>query len=303
MTATGTEFGRLESVAIKSAWTHEAHSFTPWLAQNLDRLSEALGIPLEHIESEAPVLNFYADILARNPIDGTNVLIENQLEQSDHKHLGQIMTYLAGLDAHTVVWLAPKFQEAHLSAIQWLNKNTAEPFAFFAVELRVVRIGTSPLAPIFEVVERPNDWERTLQEQTRAAKPTGATGEFRKAFWEHFLARYPAETDGGPPTGASSRWRLPVGDFVVAQYVAQDAVGVFIRGQRGVPSDQTGVALEPYREQLETATGAAVNGNNFFFITRLPFNSRDPANWDRMSDWLRDRANACVSALQNAVRL
>jgi hypothetical protein len=185
------DFGRLETVPVRTAWAREATVFTPWLAQNLDRLSDALGIPLELVQAEAPVTTFSADLLARNAADGSVVLIENQLEDTDHLHLGQIMTYLAGLEAHTVVWVSPRFREAHISAIRWLNEHTSEPFSFFAVEVRVVRIGNSPLAPVFEVVERPCDWERTVQEQARATGQLSGVGEFRKAFWTHFLAGYP----------------------------------------------------------------------------------------------------------------
>lgn len=138
------QFGRLQDLPLREAWKHEALQFTPWLAENLDHLSEAIGIPLEMTGTEVAVDTFSADILARNPMDDTVVLIENQLEQTDHTHLGQIMTYLAGLDAHTVVWIAPAFREPHLSAIRWLNEHTADGFSFFAVKARVVRIGDSP---------------------------------------------------------------------------------------------------------------------------------------------------------------
>src|SRR5690349_12439656 len=110
--------GTLVQVPLRDAWNHEAHSFTPWLAQNLDLLAEVIGIPLEFTGREVAVDNFSADILARNPLDDSVVLIENQLESTDHSHLGQIMTYLAGLHAHTVIWIAANFQEAHLSAVK-----------------------------------------------------------------------------------------------------------------------------------------------------------------------------------------
>ncbi|WP_127600241.1 hypothetical protein [Nitratireductor alexandrii] len=101
-------FGRLTDLLPREAWRHEALSFTPWLAANIDQLAEVVGIPLEITGTEIAVEAFAADILARNPSDGTVVLIENQLEQTDHTHLGQIMTYLAGLEAHTVIWVAPR---------------------------------------------------------------------------------------------------------------------------------------------------------------------------------------------------
>jgi hypothetical protein len=293
------QFGRLEAVSLRTAWALEATAFTPWLAENLDRLGEALGIPLEHVETEARVTTYSADILARNAVDGSNVLIENQLEESDHNHLGQIMTYLAGLSATTVVWVAPKFREAHLSAIKWLNKNTAEPFSFFAVEIRVVRIGNSPLAPVFDIIERPNAWERAVQERVRESRPRASYAEPREAFWTHFLARFPSEQVYGPANGSGSRWRSPTSDgLIVAQFIARGKVGVFVRGARGVQPEGIAQELEPYRERLEHVLGVPINGNNLFFIKRLRLDTDDHSNWDQMSDWLHDQADRYSATLK-----
>ena len=105
------QFAKLTEVNLREAWPNEARDFTPWLADNLDRLSQAIGIPMELAGAEVSVEQFSADILARNPADNSLVLIENQLENTDHTHLGQILTYLAGLEAQTVIWIARSFQE------------------------------------------------------------------------------------------------------------------------------------------------------------------------------------------------
>lgn len=177
---TDVQFGRLTDLPLRNAWRHEAHQFTPWLAENIDHLSEAIGIPLELTGTEVAVERYSADILARDRDDNV-VLIENQLETTDHTHLGQIMTYLAGLDAQSVIWIAPAFREPHLSAIRWLNEHTADGFSFFVVKARVVRIGDSPFAPIFEVVERPNSWERKLESAVR-----GNLHTLRREYWNNF---------------------------------------------------------------------------------------------------------------------
>ena len=109
------EFGELKNVNLRDVWGHEANDFTPWLAANVERLSKAIGIPLELEGTEVDVERFSADVVARNPSDDSRVLIENQLEDSDHTHLGQILTYLAGLEARTVVWIARNFHESHRS--------------------------------------------------------------------------------------------------------------------------------------------------------------------------------------------
>ena len=182
-------FARLADSPLRDAWQDEARDFTPWLFDNIDYLSEALGLELEATDSEVAVDNFSADIMATDARTGDRILIENQLEGSDHRHLGQILTYLAGIDAKRVIWVAREFQEAHLSALRWLNDNTPEHFAFFAVRLRVVRIGDSPFAPDFGVVEKPNSWERQLGK--RASVAESEVTRLRQSFWSRYVERHP----------------------------------------------------------------------------------------------------------------
>ena len=186
---TTTHFTRLLDASPRDAWPDEARDFTPWLFDNIDFLSDALGIELEATDTESAVDNFSADIIAKDVRTGDRVLIENQLEASDHKHLGQILTYLAGIEAKSIVWVARQFQEAHRSAIRWLNEHTDDDFAFFAVRVRVVRIGDSPFAPVFEVVEQPNNWERKLGRQ--AARAESELTRLRRRFWDRYLQRHP----------------------------------------------------------------------------------------------------------------
>ena len=141
------QLGELSDVPVRDVWKHEALNFTPWLSENLDRLSESLDIELELVDTEVRVGPFRADIVCRIPQDGTEVLIENQLERADLQHLGQVLAYLAGLEAKIVVWIARGFDDPHLSALRWLNEHTPDRFAFFAVKIGVVRIGDSLPAP------------------------------------------------------------------------------------------------------------------------------------------------------------
>lgn len=214
-------FGQLIEVDIRSAWVHEAHQFTPWLAENLAYLSDALGVPLELVQRESAVGPFLADLLLQNASDNSLVLVENQLETSDHSHLGQILTYLQGLEVKTVVWVAPKFRDEHLSAIRWLNNNTLPEYAFFAIQIKAARIGDSPIAPVLEVLERPNEWERAVH---RAAQSeVSEQGIVRQEFWRHFQNLSPDESAYGAANAANSplahskrlrtdRWSVSVGD-------------------------------------------------------------------------------------------
>lgn len=288
-------FGALADVPLRSAWAHEAHSFTPWLAENIDRIATAIGIPLELTGTEMRVGTFSADILARNTADDSVVLIENQLEGSDHTHLGQIMTYLAGLETHTMVWIAPSFREEHLSAIRWLNEHTVDPFAFFAVRLRVVRIGDSPFAPLFEVVERPNNWDRQIAEKKRAVEGDRTElGQHRFEFWTHFCERHPTY---GKPDAASSHWaELPGTDAVIVQYIAKEGVGVFVRPRRGRSMEALGEELRPHLEALSAELGAPIGGQTSFLSQSLAGNSRDKAEWPRLADWLDAQTRAYQTA-------
>lgn len=150
------QFGRLESVQVRDGFKDEARDFTPWLARNLDRLSEQLGLALEIRETEYAVGRYTLDILA-NDVTGRIVVIENQLGPSDHDHLGKLLTYAAGTDCRVVIWIATAFSAEHLAAFEWLNRTTTAEVGFYAVQLELLRIGASPLAPFFQPLVRPNE--------------------------------------------------------------------------------------------------------------------------------------------------
>lgn len=155
--------GRLTNVDLRQVWQSEPYAFTPWLAQpeNLQFLADSLELPgLELVRTEHPVDSFSADIVAKIVDTDHYVLIENQLGKTDHLHLGQILTYAPGFDARVVVWIAASFTDAHRAALDWLNRITAENYAFFGVQVRAVRIGDSMPAPLFDVVAKPNDWSK-----------------------------------------------------------------------------------------------------------------------------------------------
>lgn len=156
------KLGKLVRVDPKGVWETEARDFTPWLAteENLAVLADTLFMELELEAQETNVGRFRADILCKNTDDGSWVLIENQLERTDHRHLGQILTYAAGLHAVTICWIAESFAEEHRATIDWLNEISDDKFQFFGLEIEVWKIGDSSPAPKFNVVSRPNDWTR-----------------------------------------------------------------------------------------------------------------------------------------------
>lgn len=189
--------GRFDSVELRSVWNDEARDFTPWLSQkeNLAALAEAIGLELELEEQEVSVGPFAADILCKNIADDSWVLIENQIEKTDHRHLGQIMTYAAGLDAKTIIWVAQKFTEEHRAALDWLNENTAEGLSFFGLEIELWKIGTSLPAPKFNVICKPNDWSRDVKSHSGATSPLSETRRRQLEFWSSFKDWAESNTD------------------------------------------------------------------------------------------------------------
>lgn len=167
--------GRLEHVADpRDVWPSESGDFTPWLAENIDLLADELGMTLTVTATEVFVGEFRLDIQAADE-DGRVVVIENQLERTDHSHLGQCLVSAAGLEASTVIWISRQFRDEFRRSFDWLNERTDMGVQFFGIEVGVVQIGDSgPRAPVFQVVSRPNEWQKGVK-TPRASSPGGKT--------------------------------------------------------------------------------------------------------------------------------
>jgi hypothetical protein len=179
--------GQLKRIDAREVWKHEALHFTPWLKENIHLLAEALRMELELPEIEVAVGEFSCDVVAQEPDTGRRVVIENQLEQTDHGHLGQALTYAAGQDARTIVWISPEFREPHRQAIDWLNTDTDESLSFFAVEVELLQIDNSVPAPHFKVVAQPNNWQKVIKTVTT---PPTEKGLLYQQFWSDLRAAY-----------------------------------------------------------------------------------------------------------------
>ena len=175
--------GHLESVPLRDVWSNEALDFTTWLADNLDFLGETLIVELSLLEQEAPAGAFSVDILAEDG-DGNTVVIENQLERTDHDHLGKLITYLSNLDAKTAIWITSDPRPEHERAIQWLNEFAPDDVGFYLVKLEAYRIGESPPAPMFTIVDGPSRETKVAGEQK---KELAERHRLRLDFWTHLL--------------------------------------------------------------------------------------------------------------------
>ena len=180
------QLGRLEKVELRDYWKDEAKDFTPWLAEedNINLLGETVGMELEVQEQEAKVGTFSADILCKDINTDRCVVIENQLEKTDHDHLGKVITYCSGLDAYTAIWIARTFDEEHRAAIDWLNSITDDNYNFFGIEVRLFKIGDSALAPQFDIVAKPNNWSKTIKKQVSG---NTETEKLRLDFWNAYF--------------------------------------------------------------------------------------------------------------------
>ena len=295
-------FGRLQDLEPRDAWAHEARGFTPWLADNIDQLSDVIGVPLELTGTEMAVETFSADLIARNPQDNSTVLIENQLEVTDHTHLGQIMTYLSGLEAQMVIWIAARFREPHLSAVRWLNEKTPDDFQFFAIKLRVVRIGDGPYAPVFEIVEKPNDWDREIKNQL--SSDSSSYYDIKHKFWRQLQERHPDLFEDGFQV-----WRYPNNYIIlrdhptvqISAWVGKAKSGIFVRSGWGEPSDPVNALLSPHRAALESKLGAPLGPSgrgDHFLASSIPKGHADEGEWHAIMDWMSDAVRRYRKALE-----
>ena len=180
--------GKLERVELRTVWNNEATDFTPWLSklENLAALSETLGMDLETTGTEQSVGAYRADLLCKDAFSGNAVLIENQLEKTNHSHLGQILTYSAGLGVKTVVWIASRFTDEHRAAMDYLNEITEEGYSFFGLEVELWKIGNSAPAPKFNIVSRPNTWAKNVRESNQQHGELTEVKKHQLAYWTSF---------------------------------------------------------------------------------------------------------------------
>ncbi|MCB2053654.1 MAG: DUF4268 domain-containing protein [Geminicoccaceae bacterium] len=298
--------GRLEKIPLRDAWQSEARDFTPWLAEvdNLAVLADSVGLDIELEGTEKAVGAFRADILCKEVGTERLVLIENQIERTDHTHLGQLLTYAAGLDTAVVCWVASRFTDEHRAVLDWLNDITDDRFAFFGLEIELWRIGTSLPAPRFNVVCEPNDWTRAISEKAADVR----RGEPRSihinqvAYWEAFgavldergseLKRKTRAPRSGFCTFASDAtkdWRLSAYRDVSARVIGVH-LGIYNRKRIAAPLFRT---LEEDREQIEAELGFAVewrknkNSGSFSLVSRLhDCDPLDECDWQRQHEWL-----------------
>ncbi len=178
------KLGQLIKVELRDVWKHEAIHFTRWLAQenNIAILSEEISIEFENVQENAQSGRFNVDILADEITTGKKIIIENQLEMTDHKHLGQLITYASGHNAEIIIWIVDNYRDEHKQAIDWLNNSLGEKTSFFLVQVELWQIGKSPVAPKFNVISQPNNWANIVKVPSEISE----LKLMQQEFWENF---------------------------------------------------------------------------------------------------------------------
>ena len=294
---------KLVRVPLRDAWKNEASDFTPWLseADNLNALAEALGLgELDLVQTEYPIGDFKLDILCTD--DEGEVIIENQLEKTNHTHLGQIITYASGVGARKVVWIAESFRPEHVAAFEFLNQNTTDDLNFFAVEIELWKIGESPMAPSFNVVCKPNGWVKSGREHARSAASSTPTKQLQFKFWSGFKsyvqeAGYELQMAEPKP----QHWlnvHLGRGGFTLALTInsRQERLGVEVYIFHA-NSKQKFQLLEARKTEIETKLGLGLDWQVLpdshacrLVIYKPNFDLENEAQWQECYEWLAKNA-------------
>jgi len=253
--------GKLERVPLRQVWQNEARDFTSWLAENLEVLGETLGMNLSLVEREAPAGHFFADILAEDP-SGNLFIIENQLERTDHDHLGKLITYLSVLGAKGAIWVSSDPRPEHETAIHWLNQFLPADVAFYLLRVEAYRIGDSPPAPLLTVVAggSPEVKQIGQEKQELAGRHV-----LRLRFWEQLLQRAKERTSLHAQISPSKENWIIAGAgisglgfaYVIRLHDAQ--VGLYIDRSEAEENKAIFDQLLEKREQIEAEFGQALD--------------------------------------------
>ena len=254
-------FGRLRRLDPRQAWPHEALNFTPWLAEHIEHLGELLGMELEVEEREAKVGEFSLDILARDLGSDRCVAIENQLEATDHLHLGQLITYAAGVEADVVIWISRHIREEHRQALDWLNRGHEGATEYFGVVVELLQIDDSHPAPNFRLVASPNDWSRKPSRGSGSGEVTGKRLLYRDYFQELIDELREEHRFTNAKAGQPQNWYSFTSGTRGFSYGANFAwdervrVELYIDLQDGGANDAAFAALQEGKDEIEAAFG------------------------------------------------
>lgn len=301
--------GKLKEIKdLRKVWKHEALDFTPWLAEedNLAMLADAVGLEITLDETESSVGDFSVDIFATETGTDRKIIIENQLEDTNHDHLGKLITYASGKSADIIIWVVKRAREEHRAAIEWLNNRTDENIAFFLLEIKLYQIGNSDIAVKFEVVEKPNDWTKEIKRITSNSPTLQARYDYWFAFNEYAYKHSNFAKTFNKRKASTDHWMtLSIGSsaccislsqvrkfnhLIVEWYISddKDLYHKFYSHKNSIESDM-GVELE-WNELPEK------KASRILVYKTVDFDNKD--NWSEQFDWMMDMAMKMKTAFK-----
>ena len=297
--------GRLERVDLREVWKHEAYDFTSWLQQNVDVLNDAMPLSIVSLERERAAGSFSIDLVGEDEFGGT-IIIENQLEKSNHDHLGKVITYLTAMGAKTAVWIVKDPRPEHVAAITWLNESSSADF--YMVKVEAVRIGASPAAPLLTVIVGPSEEGKEIG---RTKKELADRHNERQAWWAQLLAMPEAKLHAHLSASVTNWIGLSAGIRGLAfnYVVTQNGSVAELYIDRGKDSDATNKAifdqLAARKEEIEAAFGGSLQWDRMDAqrASRIRFSTsggyRSPEDeWGGIQAILVDGMNRLHAALQ-----
>lgn len=310
------EFEPLEPQDARDYWDHEEHDFTPWLAAQLSedgtsQLENVLELDLDVLETEKRVGKYSIDLYAEVPDDGRTVVIENQLSDSDHDHLGKAIAYAAGVDADIIVWIAPAFNDEHRDAFQWLNEHSRDGVDLFALRLEVWRIGESSPAVRLNPLVEPSEWKETVKQTGRELT---ATKQLQKEFWTAFRARIDTpQSSLSPRKPRAQHWyNNPVGKGGFSLTFRMSTKNNTAEAGLVITDDEAAYhELSDDREAIEATIDADLEWQQPYETTSGKMRSQiicsrsmdleDRDSWEEYLDWFVDRGEEFYEAFQPRV--
>lgn len=296
-----TSLGTIEEVDLREAWEHEATDFTNWLAEeeNLSQLGNEIGIDLSLIGTEEDVGHFSADIFAKDAMDERKVIIENQLEPTDHDHLGKIITYASGLEAEIIIWIVQEGREEHQKAVDWLNNHTDEEFNFFLIEIELWQIEGSPMAPKFETVTKPNNWAKKVRWSAKEAELSETEVKQRK-FWQKFTEFVEGNSASLSPSRKPrprNYYDIHIGSSRVHISLTINTVKNFMQCKLYIREGESLLyELEDNKGQIESKIGKELNwepapDKKASYVSLIKeFDFEQTENWNEYFAWMLDTA-------------
>ncbi len=293
--------GKLKEIKdLRNIWPHEALDFTPWLAEedNLALLANAVGLEITINETESSVGDFNVDIYATETGTDRKIIIENQLEDTNHDHLGKLITYASGKSADIVIWVVKRAREEHQSAIEWLNNHTDENIAFFLVEIKLYQIGSSDIAVKFEVVEKPNDWTKQIKRNTSNSPTLQARYDYWVAFNDYVFQNNTFSKQFNKRKASTDHWMtMSVGssachisinqirkdNLIVVEWYISDNKELFHKFYSHKKEIETEMDMKLDWRELPNKKASRI------LITHSA-NFEDKDNWSEQFDWIMDIA-------------